>query len=105
MASSSIKKGERPAPSKDRSHPRAASPSNSSRGQRASTTQNGVKPTGTTLDSTREEKTSKMQRDAFEKSPEEENYHSTIDGVSGKLPVDFDQLPIELISLSDRCVC
>jgi hypothetical protein len=110
MASPNPKKTEHPHPLKvSRSYPRTepVSPSNPSRGHGASTVQNGVKPEGITTDSSKEQKEtkkSKMQPDAFEKSPEGEDYHATGDEVTGKLPADFDRLPIELISLTDRCV-
>jgi len=40
------------------------------------------------------------QPDAFEKSPEQYEGNGVL-GATGKLPDDFDELPIELVSLSD----
>jgi hypothetical protein len=43
----------------------------------------------------------RTQPDAFEKSSEDED-HNAAEEASGKLPADFDELPIELVSLTDR---
>lgn len=43
----------------------------------------------------------KRQADVFEKTSEDEG-NETADEGNGKLPDDFDELPIELVSLSDR---
>lgn len=112
MATPNSKKSEsqRPQPLKvSRSFPRAepVSPSNPGRTHRASTIQNGVAPEGITSDkskSQKDTKKSRMQLDAFEKSSEGEDYHVAGDEVTGKLPTDFDQLPIELVSLTDSFI-
>jgi hypothetical protein len=46
----------------------------------------------------------KMQPDAFEKSSDEDGHHEAVEGIAGRLSVDCDDLPIELISLTDRSV-
>jgi hypothetical protein len=53
----------------------------------------------------RENQKPRAQPDAFETHSEEDNEDTVtpIDG-PGKLPDDFDELPIELASLSDRSV-
>lgn len=53
---------------------------------------------------TRDGKKSKVQPDAFEKSSQEERESGAGDEATGKLPADFDELPIELVSLTDRYV-
>jgi hypothetical protein len=103
MASPRKGESQRPLPLKSRSFPRPDSPDHSTRGQRASTIQNGVKPERIISDeknSERETKKSRMRLDAF-KSQDGDRLG---DEVTGKLPADFDQLPIELVSLADRLV-
>lgn len=112
MASSLSKKSEthRPHPlnvSRSFSRAEPVSQSNASRGQRASTIQNGIIAEGFASDRSNaqaETKIPRMQPDAFGKSPEGVEYHEFGDVATGKLPADFDQLPIELVSLTDRSV-
>jgi hypothetical protein len=47
---------------------------------------------------------SKMQSDSFEKSSDEDGQHEALEGIAGRRSVDCDDLPIELISLTDRLV-
>lgn len=80
----------------------------STRNQRASTIQNGVIPESVMANMSRENQKPRAQPDAFETHSEEDNEDTEdtvtpIDG-PGKLPDDFDELPIELASLSDRSV-
>ena len=107
MASSNVKSdSQRPQPLKvSRSFPRVEpnSPDRSNRDHRASTIQNGVTPEGVIADK-REDAKSKMQPDVFEKSPEGGDDHGAGEEIGGKLPADFDELPIELVSLTDRSV-
>lgn len=106
MASNNSKKSEsqRPHPLKVArsfsSKVEPTSPATANRGQRASTIQNGVMADKTKSDNTIGPKKATRRTDVFEKSPDGE----AGDGGSGKLPADFDQLPIELISLTDRLV-
>jgi hypothetical protein len=51
----------------------------------------------------KDSKKTKVHADAFEKSPQEGEPEAG-DEVTGKLPADFDELPIELVSLTDRLV-
>ena len=108
MASSNGRKNEsqRPRPihvSKSFSKLEPASPDHSTRSTRASTIQNGVIPKGVMSDktSTKDSK-AKVQPDAFEKSPVEDGEPRASNEGTGKLPADFDELPIELVSLTDR---
>ena len=76
----------------------------STRNQRASTIQNGVMPENVMANISRENQKPRAQPDAFETHSEDnEDTGTPIDG-PGKLPDDFDELPIELASLSDRSV-
>lgn len=102
MASNTKKSdSQRPYPLKaSRSYPRVEHPSSepSTRSQRASTVHNGVAADSSTADKTKSRndlEKSQTPTDIFEKSPAGED-------VPGKLPTDFDQLPIELVSLTDR---
>ena len=52
--------------------------------------------------STRDSKRAKP--DAFEKSAQDDGESGAGDEGTGKLPADFDELPIELVSLADRYV-
>lgn len=52
----------------------------------------------------KEDNKSKMHPDVFEKSPEGVDDHGAGEEIGGKLPADFDELPIELVSLTDRLV-
>jgi hypothetical protein len=109
MASSNARKSDnhRPHPlhaSKSLSRIEPASPDRSTRTQRASTIQNGVISETVMSDKPNASKKNGMPRtqpDAFEKSSENED-HNTTEEASGKLPADFDELPIELVSLTDR---
>lgn len=101
MASNTKKsEGQRPYPLKvSKSFPRVeqTTSEHSTRSQRANTVHNGEAPESVTTDKTKAEKpkNSNMEPDVFEKSRDGEE-------ITGKLPTDFDQLPIELISLTDR---
>lgn len=109
MASSNGRKNEsqRPRPihvSKSFSKLEPASPDRSTRSTRANTIQNGVISEGVMSDktNTREAKKPKVQPAAFEKGPQDDGEPGTGDETTGKLPADFDELPIELVSLTDR---
>lgn len=85
------------------------SPNRPARNQRANTVQNGaMSELGNTDNADQpgahDEKPSKMQADLFEKSSDEDGRHEAVEGISGRLSVDCDDLPIELISLTDRLV-
>ncbi|KUJ19831.1 uncharacterized protein LY89DRAFT_682670 [Mollisia scopiformis] len=83
------------------------SPDPITRGSRASTIQNGVTPESIMADKTNvvvHNGKSKRQPDAFEKTSEEDEDNETADEGHGKLPDDFDELPIELVSLSDSFI-
>ncbi|CZR59258.1 related to VPS9 [Phialocephala subalpina] len=112
MASPDKKKSDsqRPRPlhlSKSFSRVDPPSPDHSTRVSRASTIQNGVIPEVVMADKTNvviHNGNAKRQPDAFEKASEEDEDHETADEGSGKLPDDFDELPIELVSLSDSFI-
>ena len=111
MASSNGRKNEslRPRPihvSKSFSKLEPASPDRSTRSTRASTIQNGVIPESVMSDktNTKDSRKPKPRPDAFEKSAQEVGEPGVADEVTGKLPADFDKLPIELVSLTDRSV-
>lgn len=110
MAPSGNKKSDsqRPRPlhvSRSFSKPEPASPDISTRVQRASTIQNGVDLQGKMSSKpAQDQRSSQRQADAFEKSSEDEEDQGQTGGASEKLPSDFDELPIELISLTDRSV-
>jgi len=72
------------------------------RPSRANTIQNGAIPHLTMSDKMRENGRPRSQPDIFEKSTEVAEDNAAEAGDSGKLPADFDELPIELVSLSDR---
>ncbi|QSZ30590.1 hypothetical protein DSL72_000147 [Monilinia vaccinii-corymbosi] len=82
-----------------------SSPDRLFRPLRANTIQNGTIPSVLMSDNTqsRENRRPGTQSDIFEKSSEDEGNGETAD-VSGKLPVDFDELPIELVSLADTFI-
>jgi hypothetical protein len=110
MASSESRKrdSQRPQPlhvSKSFSKLEPASPDRSTRVQRASTIQNGVNPEGAMSDKSQQAQGSpRRPTDTFEKSSEDEEDQGQTGEVSEKLPPDFDELPIELVSLTDRSV-
>jgi len=109
MAPTGSKKSDsqRPRPlhaSKSFSKLEPSSPDRSTRIQRASTIQNGVNPPGAMSDMSNQEQNVRRQPDAFEKSSEDEEDHEQAGEASEKLPADFDELPIELVSLTDRLV-
>lgn len=87
------------------------SPSHTARSQHSSKTQNGRVPevdnkgNADLPGALNEKNLSKMQPDVFEKSTDEDGQHEAVEGISGRLSVDCDDLPIELISLTDRFVC
>ncbi|TVY43372.1 Vacuolar protein sorting-associated protein [Lachnellula occidentalis] len=78
------------------------SPDPPNRIQRASTIQNGFDSQGAISD--KSQRSLQKQADAFEKSPEEEEGQGQTGETSGKLPSDFDELPIELVSLTDSFI-
>lgn len=97
--------------SKSSSQVEPASPSRTARDQHPSKPQNGQGPQihnneATDLLGTPAEKNQLMmqQPDVFEKSTDEDEHHEAVEGLSGRVSVDCDDLPIELISLTDRCV-
>jgi hypothetical protein len=107
MASSNGRKSDnqRPRPlqlSKSFSRIGPASPDLSTRTQRASTIQNGVAPKGAMVNKSSEDR--RVPADAFEKSSEDSEESGNTEEEPAKLPDDFDELPIELASLSDRYV-
>lgn len=112
MASPERKKSDhqRPRPlqlSKSFIKPPPASPDRVTRVQRASTIQNGVASETMMADKSSSAKGDRRQRtqsDLFEKGGPEEEEDSGSSETTGKLPDDFDKLPIELVSLSDRFV-
>lgn len=100
---------QRPCPihgSKSFSKLEPAGPDRSTRNSRASTIQNGAISEGDMPDETngRDSKKTKVQPDAFEKSSPEDEEPGAGEGGAGKLPAVFDELPIELVSLTDRLV-
>jgi len=109
MASSNARKAENPRPSPlkvSRSFSRVdplSSPDRSNRPLRASTIQNGTLKEGALSDKTngKESRIAMTQPDVFEKSPEEGEGQKP---ATTKMPVDFDDLPIELITMGDRQV-
>jgi hypothetical protein len=100
------RKTERPRPlhtSKSFSRIEPASPDRPTRSTRASTIQNvGVILKGTLSDTTSTNK--KSQLDAFENGSSDDEDQAAPQEETGKLPADFDELPIELVSLSDRYI-
>jgi hypothetical protein len=81
------------------------SPERLTRNQRASTIQNGAMPEKVMANVSRENVRPRAQPDAFENHSEEDedDTETPIEG-PGKLPDDFDELPVELASLSDTSV-
>jgi hypothetical protein len=78
-------------------------PSSATRTQRASTIQGGALPE---IDSTgRDDVEERRSRsDIFEKSSDDDEEVEQTEPATGKLSADFDELPIELISLADTYV-
>ena len=74
----------------------------STRTQRASTIQNGVARKGAMVNKSNENR--RVPPDAFEKSSEDKGESGNTEEETAKLPDNFDELPIELASLSDRYV-
>ncbi|KAF4630033.1 hypothetical protein G7Y89_g8101 [Cudoniella acicularis] len=106
MASAHGKKSEsqRPRPlhsSRSFSKLEPSTPDRIARAQRASTIQNGVMSDSSLSDKSNRDRMSVRQPDAFEKAPEDNDDTSR---VSEKLPADFDELPIELVSLTDSFI-
>lgn len=60
--------------------------------------------TGERSSSSKESRRQRTQSDVFDKGSEDEEDARSAGEGNGKLPDDFDQLPIELVSLSDRSV-
>jgi hypothetical protein len=110
MASANGRKNDsqRPQPlhlSKSFSRVESPSPEPLTRNQRASTIQNGVMTEKVMANVSRENARPRAQQDAFENHSEEDedDTETPIEG-SGKLLDDFDELPVELASLSDTSV-
>ena len=79
-------------------------PERLNRSQRASTIPNGmISETGDSEIPKRRNRMSGSPPDSFDKMPEEDEGQGSPPH-SEKLPADFDELPIELVSLTDRCV-
>lgn len=111
MAPSGSKKSDshRPRPlhtSRSFSRIEPSSPKQSTRIQRASTIQNGVISEDAMADKGKASSTGESmcrQQDAFDRDSDEEDIEEDTDAEdNGKLPADFDELPIELVSLTDR---
>jgi hypothetical protein len=82
-----------------------ASPKRSTRSQRASTIQNGVIQEVVMSDKSNplgENERLGRQQNAFENESDDEGNEDADEESTGKLPADFDELPIELVSLTDR---
>jgi hypothetical protein len=109
MASSDRKSdASRPRPlqlSKSFSKLEPSSPDRLSRPSRANTIQNGAIPAVPMTDKTNEGENKRpgAQPNISEKNEDEGGHEATTEG-SGKLSADFDELPIELVSLADRFV-
>ncbi|KAI6712439.1 hypothetical protein JHW43_005066 [Diplocarpon mali] len=109
MASPERKKDQRPRPlqlSKSFTKPPPASPEHGNRIQRASTIQNGAMARENTADNPDASPGKSRFRtpDIFEKGGSADEVDNAAVKASGKLPDDFDQLPIELVSLSDSFI-
>ncbi|KAG9235382.1 hypothetical protein BJ875DRAFT_399218 [Amylocarpus encephaloides] len=101
MASSTTKSDIRPRPlhsSRSFSKIETPPPERLSRAQRANTIQNGMISETTATKS----RNMSSQHDNLEKTPEEDESHDKMH--SEKLPADFDELPIELVSLTDSFI-
>lgn len=83
-----------------------SSPDRLSRPLRANTIQNGTVPSILMSDTAKlgENQRPGTQSNIFEKTSEDGGEGGESTEASGKLPVDFDELPIELVSLADRSV-
>jgi hypothetical protein len=110
MASANARKSDsqRPRPlhvSKSFTRTEPPSPDRLTRNQRASTIQNGVIPEKVMANVSRENTKPRAQPDAFQAHEEEDedDTGTPIEG-PGKLPDNFDELPVELASLSDTSV-
>lgn len=90
----------------------APSPGLSIRSHRANTLQGGPIPELSVSNSTEtlvEHRKLRVQSDVFDRSSQQDDdrsQHSPVSAKDGivKLPADFDELPIELLSLTDRLV-
>ena len=112
MASSNAKKNETQRPpqlkaSKSFSKAEPASPARSSRNQRASTIHNGGGgvvdgPLSNKTNTSNDKPPPKMQSDVFENDPDGENTKQPEQSGSKPLAAS-EELPIELVSLTDRC--
>ncbi|PQE16601.1 vps9 domain protein [Rutstroemia sp. NJR-2017a BBW] len=82
-----------------------SSPDRLSRPSRANTIQNGAIPAVPIMDKTTEGENKRpgAQPNISEKNEDEGGHEATTEG-SGKLPADFDELPIELVSLADSFI-
>lgn len=95
----------RPRPLHSKSFTRVGT-DHSTRVSRANTLPNGITSEtvmADNVDAVVQNNKAKRQPDAFERTSENEDNEVADEG-SGKLPDDFDELPIELVSLSDRFV-
>lgn len=107
MASSNGRKSDsqRPRPlhlSKSFTRIEPPSPDRLTRSQRASTIQNGVIPDDMTTSLSRENKDPRGLPDAFGAHAEDDDEYTGTPISPPSKPEDFDELPIELASLSDR---
>ncbi|CZT05329.1 related to VPS9 (involved in vacuole trafficking) [Rhynchosporium graminicola] len=84
--------------------PPPASPDPVTRVQRASTIHNGVSSDTVMANKSTGEGQQRTQSDVFEKAGSEEEEGCGSMESPGKLPDDFDKLPIELVSLSDSFI-
>ncbi|KAI9646977.1 hypothetical protein NHQ30_004978 [Ciborinia camelliae] len=80
----------------------SSSPDPEPRILRADTIQNGTTMSDKTK--SRENRRPGTQSDIFDKTSEDEEGNGETIEVSGKLPADFDELPIELVSLADSFI-
>ena len=110
MASSNARKSDSPRPrplhvSKSFSKIEPASPDRPTRSQRASTIQHAAAKEMVVSEyasTSMEGSKPIMPPDAFEKTSGDNEDESTAEEVAEKSPLDFDELPIELVSLTDR---
>ena len=82
----------------------SANPDRTNRSTRARTIQNGAMLEGVMYDriDARASEETRVRLDAFEQEPQGERELWAGDEDTGKQATDFDELPIELISLTDR---
>ena len=103
MASNDGKTGRPLAVQVSQSFPKleAGIPESPPRTSRASTVKNGAVSTAM-MDKTNVPKEARSKHDVFERSSEDAVENGFSAETNGKLPIDFDELPIELVGLADR---